>query len=67
MVLIPSEDPIHINDMRWDSSSTHLLVGCSNGHVYEIERPRAQDIDNTETFLTDSIRIKNWRIKMMEF
>jgi len=41
MVLIPSEEPIKINDMRWDSNSSHLLIGCSNGYVYEIDRPRA--------------------------
>lgn len=67
MVLIPSEEPVKINDMRWDSESNNLLVGCSNGYVYEIERPRAQDIENTETFLTDMVRIRSWKIKMMEF
>ena len=41
MIRIPSEEPIHINDMRWDSDANNLLVGCSNGRVYEISRPRA--------------------------
>jgi hypothetical protein len=67
MVKIPSETPTQINDIRWDSDSSNLLVGCSNGYVYEISRPRAQDIDNTETFLTDYVPIRSWKIKMMEF
>lgn len=44
MVLIPNDDeesPIQINDMRWNSDSNKLIVGCSNGYVYEIDRPRA--------------------------
>lgn len=41
LVKIPSEEPITVNDLRWDSDSAHLMVGCSNGRVYEISRPRA--------------------------
>jgi hypothetical protein len=67
MVQIPAEGPITVNDMRWDSDSSNLLVGCSNGFIYEVSRPRAQDIENTETFLTDVVPIRQWRIKMMEF
>ena len=53
--------------MRWNIDSSSLLVGCSNGVVYDVWRPRAEDIDNTETFLTDAVTIKQWKIKMMEF
>ncbi len=35
--------------------------------VYEIRRPKSNEIDNTETFLVDNIPIKSWQIKMMEF
>lgn len=41
MVLLPAEEPTTINEVRWDSDSSKLLVGCSNGYVYEISRPRA--------------------------
>lgn len=56
-----------MNDMRWDSKSENLLLGCQDGHVYEIRRPKTSEIDNSETFLTDSIPIRSWKIKMMEF
>ncbi len=65
MINIPDET--QINDMRWNSNSDRLLVGCNNGKVYEFEKPRAQDIDNTETFLIDNLPYREWTIKMMEF
>ena len=56
-----------VNDLRWDSHSANVLVGCQNGIVYEIRRPRNNEIDNSETFLTEDIPIRIWKIKMMEF
>jgi len=41
LVKIPSEESTTVNDMRWDSNSANLLIGCSNGRVYEISRPGA--------------------------
>lgn len=61
-----SEDS-KINDLRWDSGSNHVIVGCQNGKVFEIKRPKDSEIDNSETFLVDNIPIKEWQIKMMEF
>ena len=57
MVKVPSgeeDQPTQINDLRWDSTSQKILVGCQNGRVYEYARPRGQNIDNAETFLVDT-------------
>jgi len=43
------------------------LVSCSNGRVYQFEKPKEKDIDNHETFLVTNLPYKEWKIKMMEF
>ena len=58
---------IEPTSVTWDSGSNNLLVGCSNGHVYEIKRPKDNEIENSETFLVDNIPIKDWKIKKMDF
>lgn len=65
MIELPED--AKIADMSWDTTSSNLLCGCSNGHAYEIMRPNPREIDNTETYLTDALPIRDWRIKMMEF
>lgn len=66
LIKLPDETT-HINDLRWDSGSSNVLIGCHNGRVYEIRRPNLNEVDNTETFLVDNIPIREWKIKMMEF
>lgn len=56
-----------INDLKWDTNSSHLLIGCMNGKVYEVKRPKLNEVENSESFLVDNIPIKEWTIKMMEF
>jgi len=65
--MIKLGDDALINDVKWDSNSSNLLVGCQNGHVYEVRKPKDNEIDNNETFLVDNIPIRDWKIKMMEF
>lgn len=43
------------------------MVACSNGWVYEFDRPKPQDIDNHETYLVTDLPYRQWKIKMMEF
>jgi len=47
--------------------STHLLVGCKNGHIIEIEAPKEDECDTSETYLRDDLRMKKTKIMMMEF
>ena len=35
--------------------------------MFEIKRPGENEVDNSETFMTDNVSIKEWNIKMMEF
>ena len=39
--------------VAWNSKSTMLLVGCSNGQVFEIEKPNPAEVDTSVTFLID--------------
>ena len=65
MTSLPNQS--QITDLRWDSNSTNILVGCANGHVHQFQRPMARDVDNHETYLVANLPHKEWCIKMMEF
>jgi WD40 repeat protein len=67
LIQIPSSSPTKITDLRWDANSTKILVSCTNGKVYQFERPNPKDIDNHETYLMTSFPYREWKIKMMEF
>lgn len=67
LVQIPSQTPTQITDLRWNSASTHILVSCTNGRVYQFERPKPKDIDNHASYLYTELPVREWRIKMMEF
>jgi len=56
-----------INDLKWDSQSSKVIIACENGYVYELERPTASNVDNKESYLVEDYPIKAWKIKMMEF
>lgn len=58
-----------INDLKWDSNSTKIIVACESGHVYEITKPAKEKINNTESFevLLENHPHRSWKMKMMEF
>ena len=58
-----------INDLKWDSNSTKIIVACETGHVYEISKPAKEKINNTESFevLLKDHPHREWKMKMMEF
>jgi len=47
--------------------STKLIVGCKDGSIVEIEAPKEEDCDTTETFLKEDLVTRKTYIKMMEF
>ena len=55
MVQIPSQDPTTISDLRWDANSSRIMVGCTNGRVYQFERPKPAEINNHETYLVGNL------------
>ena len=58
-----------INDLKWDTNSTKIIIACQTGYVYEISKPVKDKIDNTESFevqLNDHPH-RVWKMKMMEF
>ena len=56
-----------INDIKWDSQGSKILVACENGFVYEIQRPDPAKVKCTDTYLIEDYPMRAWKIKMMEF
>jgi len=56
-----------INDLRWNSESTKILISTESGFVYEIERPDASKLDTNDSYLIENYPMRTWKIKMMEF
>ena len=56
-----------VNDFKWNDADTCVLVGCKNGYVYQITRPKPDAIDNSDSYKWENPDIKEWRIKIMEF
>jgi len=56
-----------INDMKWISGDTHVLIGCTNGYVYQIRRPKENEFDPSDSYLWENADMKEWHIKIMEF
>jgi len=69
MVKLPerNETVPEITDLKWDTTSSKVLVSCKNGFVYEVNKPNPLDVNNKETYLVENYPMKEWRIKMMEF
>jgi len=65
MVQIP--DKVSVTDLKWDNTSTKVLISADNGRVYEIARPNPASINNKETYLQEDYPIRSWQMKMMEF
>jgi len=56
-----------INDLKWDTSSKHIIVACESGYVYEIERPDPAKLDTSDSYLIENYPMRTWKMKMMEF
>jgi len=57
----------HVNDFKWSSDDKSVLFGCQNGKVYNVRRPLAKEIDNSDSYLWINPDIQTWTIKLMEF
>jgi len=62
---LPNNDKV--NDCRFTPGEQSIIFGCDTGFVYEIRRPKSEEIDNSDSYLWVEPDIKIWRIKMMEF
>lgn len=60
-------DDARINDFKWNPDGESVIFGCANGFVYQIRRPKAGEIDNSDSYYWEDPPIKTWRIKIMEF
>jgi len=56
-----------VTDLKWDSTSSNILVSATDGYVYEIPKPQPAQISNKETFLIEDYPMRKWKIRMMEF
>jgi len=65
--LLHLSDCGRINDLKWDSHSTHILVATESGFVHEIERPDSAKLDTSDSYLIEDYPMRTWKIKMMEF
>jgi len=67
LCLVQLPDASCVTDLKWDGTSSKILVSCANGWVYELPKPNPANINNRETFLVDDYPMRSWKIKMMEF
>jgi WD40 repeat protein len=58
---------IRINDIKWDTTSSRIIVACENGYVYEIERPDPANLDTSDSYHIADYPMRTWKMKMMEF
>lgn len=56
-----------VTDLKWDGTSSKILVSCASGWVYELPKPNPANIQNRETFLVEDYPMRSWKIRMMEF
>jgi hypothetical protein len=59
------ETKLAITDLCFDNRGEKLLIGCKDGTIHEVRIPRTEEIDNSETYLTE-FRSRSYTIKMME-
>lgn len=67
LCMIQLPDKCQVTDLKWDSSSTKIIISGDNGKVYELQKPLASQINNKETYLIENYDIKVYTIKMCEF
>lgn len=56
-----------VNDMKWNADDNSIIIGCKNGMVYQINRPKPDEIDSSDSYLWENIKMKSWTIKIMDF
>jgi WD40 repeat protein len=56
-----------VTDMKWNPDDNSIIIGCLNGKVYQIQRPKPDEIDSSDSFLWENIKMTTWTIKIMEF
>lgn len=56
-----------INDATWNADSGSIVFACDNGFLYEVRRPKATEIDNSDSYAWEKADVKEWCIKIMEF
>jgi hypothetical protein len=39
-----------VNDFKWNDADTYVLIGCTNGYVYQVNRPNPEKIDNSDSY-----------------
>jgi len=69
LVMLRLPEGHSINDLKWDANSSKVIIACESGHVYELNKPIKDKINNTESFEVPLGRYPHrvWRMKMMEF
>ncbi len=60
-------DDSGVNDFKWNQDDNSIIFGCNTGYVYEIRRPKPNEIDNKDSYQWINPDMKTWRIKIMEF
>jgi len=56
-----------VNSFKWNPDDQSVIFGCSNGMVHQVDRPKPDEIDNSDSYYWDDARIKSWTIKIMDF
>lgn len=51
LCMIQLPDKCSVTDLKWDSTSSKILISADNGKVYEIQKPVPSQINNRETYL----------------
>lgn len=64
-VQLPNGTPI--TDFKWNPDDNSIIFGTESGYVYQVRRPKPNEIDNKDSYYWDNCDMKTWRIKMMEF
>jgi len=65
--LIELPEKAVITDLKWSNNSQKIICSCSNGYIYELNKPSMSDVQNKESYLVEDYPIRSWKIKMMEF
>lgn len=59
------ETGFKINDICWDRDSKKILLACKDGKLHEINVPRIEECDTSETYLRP-FQARSHLVKMME-
>ena len=51
---------VSVTQVCWDKSSDKLLLATSSGQLLEYKRPKVSEIDNSVSFMADSLVLRTW-------